>query len=544
MEAVTTRPAGLVRAETVLVAGLAAGAALAVTLLAPPGGDAAAHLYRTELVREGVRLWDNLWYGGHYPLTSYSLLYYLPAALVGNLPLVVVATVASAVLFAQVAAGEWGEDVARWPARLFAVVAAGPVFTGTYTFALGVAAGLGALRLLQLGRRGWAVACAALCLGFGPLAFAFLLLVLAAVPAARRRVTRETGWVAGSLAALAALQLAVVVAFPSQGRYSYSLLSLAGVLALGGLGAALAARSSRGGVLAAVFVLWALANLASFAVPSPFGDNLARLRHFVLPLVLLAAILARFRPRTLAAAALAVALVYNLGPDLSAAPKRAADARSAEAAYWAPALAFLEERLTPDHRVSVVPTFGHWEAYYVPRAGFALARGWYRQIDLAQNPELYREPLTREAYRRWLKRLGVRYVLLPSARLGPLGADREAELLRSGRAGLVTVLRTGDWEIFEDPEAMPILTGRAGARLERLDHARIAGTVEAAGTYRLRVRFTPYLRVVGGTACVEPAPDGMTRLLAREPGRFALAAPERASEVGRAAVAGRRGDCR
>ncbi|HVM18314.1 MAG TPA: hypothetical protein VM290_12095 [Gaiellaceae bacterium] len=543
MEAVTTRAAGLVRAETLVVAALAAAAAVAVAAFAPPGGDAAAHLYRTELVRDGVRLWDNLWYGGHYPLTSYSLLYYLAAAAVGNLPLVLGAAVASAVLFESVAADEWGEDAARWPARAFAVVAAGPVFTGTYTFALGVAAGLAAVRLAQLGRRWPAVACAALALGFSPLAFVFLALVLGAALTARRRLSPDVLVLGASLALLALLQLLVVLVFPSSGRYSFSLLSLAGVLALAALGAALAARSGRAQVLVALFVLWGLANLVSFAVPSPFGDNLARLRHFVLPLVLLAAVLARFRPRPLAAAALAVALVYNLGPDVSAAVKRAGD-RSAEPAYWAPALAFLHERMTPDHRVAVVPLFSHYEAYYVPRSGFALARGWYRQIDIAENPELYRRPLTREAYRRWLKRLGVRYVLLPSERLGPMGADREAELLRSGEAGLPVVWRTRDWTVYEDPTATPIITGAAGARVETLGHTRIAATVDAPGVYRLRVRHTPYWRVAAGAVCVERAPDGMTRIVAREAGRFVLAPPAGASGVLRAAFRDRGSGCR
>ena len=81
------------RREILIAGGLAfAGAALLVAL-APPTGDAPAHLYRTLLVEQGVYVWDNLWYGGHYPLASYSLLYYLPAALVGNLPLVFAAVV-------------------------------------------------------------------------------------------------------------------------------------------------------------------------------------------------------------------------------------------------------------------------------------------------------------------------------------------------------------------------------------------------------------------------------------------------------------------
>jgi hypothetical protein len=545
MEVVTTHAAaGLARAEVLLAAALGGLAAVAVAALAPPGGDAAAHLYRTELMRDGVQLWDNLWYAGHYPLASYSLLYYLPSAVVGNLPLVVGATIAAAALFAAIAAHEWGEEAARWPVRLFAVLAAGPVFTGTYSYALGVAAGLGALRLVQLGRRWPAVGAAALSLGFSPLAFVFLCLALAAALAARRRVTRDTALLGGAIAAIAAVQLATLVLFPSEGRYPFSAFSLAGVLALSALGAALAARSPRGRALVAFFVLWGLVNLAAFAVPSPFGDNLARLRHVVLPLVLLAAILARFRPRPLAVAALGVALVYNLGPDVSALPKRAGDARTAEAVYWQPALSFLEEHATPDHRVEVVPTFGHWEAYFVPRAGFALARGWYRQLDLVDNPELYRDPLTPQAYRRWLQRLGVRFVLLPHARLGPMGANREAELLLSGRAGLVPVFHGRDSTVYEYRDAVPILTGPGRARLERMSHSRIAGVVDEPGAYRLRVRYTPYWRVAAGAVCVEPSPDGMTRIHARSRGRFVLAPPEHAASLARLALAERAATCR
>ena len=79
-----------------------------LVVFAPESGDAPAHLYRTLLVREGVLVWDNLWYGGHYPLASYSLLYYLPAALVGNLPLVFAAVVLSAAFFAALVEREWG----------------------------------------------------------------------------------------------------------------------------------------------------------------------------------------------------------------------------------------------------------------------------------------------------------------------------------------------------------------------------------------------------------------------------------------------------
>ena len=529
------------RAEALRAAALAAAAAALLVAFGPPGGDSTAHLYRTMLVRDGVTLWDNLWYGGQYPLTSYSLLYYLPAALVGNIPLVVAAVVVSAALFASLAVREWG-DSARWPARAFGVLAAGPLFTGTYSYAVGLAAALAALRLLQDRRTALAVVCAALALGFSALAFAFLCVALVAVVAVRRDVDRRTLAVAGALAVLVTVQLLAVLIFPTDGRYPFSPVSLAAVLAVSTLGAALATRAPQGRMLAAFFVAWGAVNLVAFFVASPFGDNLARLRSVVFPLVLLAAVLAQFRPRWLAAAALSVALVYNVGPDVSALPKRISDAETAEERYWAPALAFLRARADRNYRVEVVPTFGHWEAYWVPRAGFALARGWYRQIDIAENPELYRNPVRATEYRRWLRRMAVRYVLLPDARLGPLGAVREAELLTSGRAGLRRVFRSRDWSIYEVPRAVPILTGPGRARVEALAHDRISGWTSAPGVYRLRVHHTPYWRVEGGRVCVARAHDGMTALVARGAGRFTLVAADDPAAVARRAV-GRAADC-
>src|SRR5918999_5782924 len=115
-----------------LAGGVACAGSALLVALGPETGDAPAHLYRTLLVREGVFVWDNHWYGGHYPLASYSLLYYLPAALVGNLPLVFAACVLSAALFASLVEREWGV-AGRWPARAFGVLAAGAVFLRTHS---------------------------------------------------------------------------------------------------------------------------------------------------------------------------------------------------------------------------------------------------------------------------------------------------------------------------------------------------------------------------------------------------------------------------
>lgn len=534
MEAAGARLAAGTRLETLLAIALAGAAATAVVAFAPPGGDSAAHLYRTELLRDGVALWDNLWYGGQYPFASYSLLYYLPAALLGNVLAVGAAVVASAALFASIARREWGE-AARWPARVFAVLAAGPLFTGTYSYAVGLAAALAALRLLQARRPLLALVAAAAALGCSPLAFAFLVVALLAVLAARRSVATRVAPVAAGLVVLAGAQAAVIALFPSDGRYPFSPLSLAALLGVSTLGAALAFRSDRGRPLGAFFAVWAVVGVLAFVVPSPFGDNVTRLRGVVFPLVLVAAALTGFRPRWLALGALAFAFVYNLGPDVSALPKRIDDARTAEAAFWAPAVSFLKANASAEYRVEVVPTFGHWEAYWIPRSGFALARGWYRQLDIATNPELYRSPLEPAAYRAWLHRMAVRYVLLPDARLGAMGAEREAELLRSGRADVVVRAQLPGWTVYELPDATPLLTGPGSTRVEALDHDRIVARFARAGTYHLRIRHTPYWSVATGDACVEQREDGTTAVTVRRPGRvelaFAVRAPDAACGV-------------
>ena len=510
----------LASTEAFRCAVIAALVSLPLALFGPSGGDAPAHLYRTFLVEQGVFVWDNYWYGGHYPLASYSLLYYLPATVFGNESLAVAAAIVSAALFASIAVREWGRR-AVWPGRVFAVLAAGPIFTGTYTYALGLAALLASIWALQA-RRIWpALLAAALCVGFSPLAYVFLCIAFAAVGLARARVDRKTVVVGAGLAVLAGLQAIAIWLFPHDAVYPFRLFELGVVLAVAALGAALAFRAERGRTLALVFVLWGGVSVVAFLARSPIGENATRLRGVVFALVLLAAVLVRFRPVWLAVPALALALGYTLVPYVAVIPYRT-DGRPASEAYWAPALDFLRASSGLDYRVEVVPTADHWEAYWVPRAGFPLARGWYRQLDIAQNELFYEEPLRAEEYREWLRGMGVRFVLLPDTQLGRMGEEREADLLRSGDSGLEEVLATGDWRVYELPGADPILTGPGEATVSVHEHDRIAGTVPAAGVYRLAVRHTPYWRVEQGRLCLERAEDGMTTLVAQAAGPFAL----------------------
>ena len=514
---------GVARRDLLVATALAGAAVGSLLLFGTSQGDAPAHLYRTFLVQHGAVLWDNLWYAGQYPLTSYSLLYYFPAATVGNVTLVVGAVLASALLFAAIAHQEWGA-AARWPTRWFSVLAAAPVFTGLYTYTLGLATLLAALRVLQRGRAFVALLLAGITLGVSPLAFVFLCAILLAVFLSRRRIDRRTIIVAAGLALIACGEGIVLVLFPTPGTYPFSPIDLAAILTICALGAYLATRSDRSGVLAAFFVVWGLGSVATFLVPTAVGDNWTRPRAFVFPLMLLTAAQARFRPRPLVVVALVGALAYNLVPYLMQIPYRL-DSRPASAGFWRPALAYLARHDGPDYRVEVVPTANHWEAYWLPRAGFALARGWYRQLDIEQNPVLYEKHLTTTAYRSWLRTMAIRYVLLPATQLDPDGGPREAAIVSGPRSGLRLVFRDTDWRIYALPHPTAILTGKPGAHLDQLGHEAVTGTSTAAGAYALRIRFTPYWTVTPAGTCVRPAPGGMTELVLARPGRFTLRAP-------------------
>ena len=271
----------------IIIRSLVTAAIATMLLLAGPApGDAPAHLYRTLLVRHGVYVWDNFWYAGHYPLASYSLLYYLPAAVVGNLPLVFAAAVVSTALFASIVYREWGA-AALWPSRVFGVLAPAPLFTGLYSYSLGFATMLGALRALQ-SRRTWPViVLAALTVGFSPLAFAFLCLVLVAVWSAHRRISRRSLVVGAGVVAAAGIQFAVLDLFAVPGRYPFHAVQLLGVLGVSGL-ASVARRAHRGRPIAAFFAVWALGSVVAF-VSAIHRSATTELTYDCSPLMLLTA---------------------------------------------------------------------------------------------------------------------------------------------------------------------------------------------------------------------------------------------------------------
>jgi hypothetical protein len=324
----------------------------------------------------------------------------------------------------------------------------------------------------------------------------------------------------GGLAVLAGLGLVLDAGFGG-GVQDFSGPELTRLLLLCVLGAALGLAREYN-FIPSFFLLWAAAGLIAFAVDNPMGHNVTRMRFLIVPLVLAAAIRARFRPRLLAAAALIAAFVYAAVPYASVIHDATKVPDHGEAA-WAPALEFLRARPSREFRVEVVPTAAHWEAWYLPRAGFVLARGWHRPLDRERNSALYKQTITSSAYEMWLRTNAARYVVLPPFRLDFEAADAEAKLLRSGSSGLTLLYERGGWRIYELPDATPLLTGPATSRITRLTHDELDGWTAEAGTFRLRVTYTPQWVVRQGDVCLVKANDGMTTAVVGRGGPFRLA---------------------
>jgi hypothetical protein len=225
--------------------------------------------------------------------------------------------------------------------------------------------------------------------------------------------------------------------------------------------------------------------------------------------------LRNWRPRLVCVGILALALSWNLTP-LGASFARGVHDPAAQHSYWAAAIRYLDRHLAPGFRVEAVDTAGHWPAYFLARADIPLVRGWFRQEDFPQNHILYGKPGA-AAYVQWLRRLGVRYVVLTSAE-PDYSARAEARLLRTGRSGLPVVFRTRDVTIFGITSPRPLVS--PPARVLALRYTSIRLTVPSAGSYELAVTYSPYWKTREG--CVLPTPNGMTKLVVRRPGQVTL----------------------
>ena len=492
---------------------------LGLMLFAPPGGDQAAHLYLTQAWRDhGWQLWDNFWYSGRYAQVNYSLLFYPLAALLHPVTVVSLSCAGAGGGFAALLRRRW-PAIATGPALAFAALVPLAVVAGTYPFLLGLALAIGSLVALGSGRRALTFAGVVVTALAHPLALAFLLVVLAALAASTPGWWRSRANLALALGAVGVggAQGLLLRGFSTSGAtYPFDpkdALAIAGFCAAGLL-------LTRGlpdqRPLRAVFLGYGMLGALAFVLSSPLGGNAVRLMLLMgVPLLLLPLAARGFRPRGIAIACLATAFMWQALPAV-AGWRTATESRAQDETFWYPVIAWLDAHPDTNHRVQVVATADNWEAFYLAKRGVPLARGWFRQDDFPANAVLYGR-LNARSYDTWLRRTGVRWVFLPDDPLD-YSATNEATLLRSGYSGLRKVATIGGWTVFELPDPTPIATPADGISVMSLTSNAVTLRVREPGTYRLRLRYTPYWRVEKGTACAEPREPWGTDLRVTTPG--------------------------
>ncbi len=500
--------------------------------LAPRSPDLAAQVYRASLFESsGFTVWDNNWYAGHH-LPGYSLVFPWLARLVGMRLVGALAVLASTFAFERIAFAVYGPR-ARWGAVCFAVAAAGDVWIGRLTFALGVTfAMLAVLALVR--RRPWLAALlTAVCAATSPVAGLLLALaggtyMLAAIPPG---ALRSSEWRSVVLRALAShrgatalvlpaflVALSLEALFPEGGWEPFAASSITATLAVTLAFLYALPREERllriGGYVYLGVTLLAI-------IPTPMGSNIDRYAVLLAGPSLLCA-LGRdgfTRPgRPLAAVVLAVGLIVTWtvwGPVRES--TGVIGDPSTSAAYYTPLKRFLRTHGGSLERVEVPFTHSHWEAALLAPE-FELARGWERQLDTKYDPIFFKEGLTEPEYHAWLADNAVSYVALPDVRLDG-SSDEEAALIRKGLPYLREVFKSAHWRVFEVLDPMPLVS--APATLTALGHESFTLRFAAAGRSLVRLHFTRYWTVAGQDspgACVSSAPGGWTSVSARRPG--------------------------
>jgi len=490
-------------------------------LLAPRSPDLAAQAYRASLFESsGFTVWDNNWYAGHH-MPGYSLLFPWLAWLLGMRLVGAVAVLISTLAFERIAFAVYGPR-ARWGAVCFAVAAAGDVWIGRLTFALGVTFAMLAVLALVRKRPWLAGLLTAVCAATSPVAGLLLALAGATHVLATRRARAGLALVLPALLVVLPLELL----FPEGGWEPFAASSVIATLAVAL--AFLYALPRRERLLRIGGYVYVAVTLLSIA-PTPMGSNIDRYAVLLAGPLLLCA-LGRdglTRPgRPLAAVVLAVGgiVTWTVWGPVRESTGVIGDP-STSAAYYTPLRRFLRTHGGALERIEVPFTHSHWEAALLAPE-FELARGWERQLDTKNDPIFFKSGLTASAYRAWLDDNAVSYVALPDVRLDG-SSDEEAALIRAGLPYLREVLRSAHWRVFAVRDPTPLVS--APARLTALGHDSFTLRFATAGRALVRLHFTRYWTVARGHACVASAPGGWTSVSATRPGavrvvtRFSLA---------------------
>jgi hypothetical protein len=550
--------------------------ALLYAIVAPLSTDLAAAGYRADLFsRAGFTLWDNGWYGGHH-LLAYSVLAPALSALLSPQVLAALSVTAAVALFTALIDGCFSARATRIASCSFALGAAVGLLSNRVAFELGLALALAALlaartaaggrsRAQARGAVALVLVLALACALASPLAGAFLALAAlawalaehgpisaAGEPGSRHATARlpahrsKTQWLALAVAGAALTPVVLLaIAFPEGGSEPFVASAFYPVLAV--VLAIAVAIPPQQRLLRTGTVLYALALIGAYVVPSAVGGNVDRLGALLAGPVLACALLGgafagepgnepsvpaspgapRRRAhawRSLALIALAPLLLYwQLRAPISDYASAASDPAS-PSSYYSPLLAELR-RLHVGYgarpvRLEVVPTRNHMEARWVADRAM-IARGWERQLDIARNGIFYEHrSLGAARYRVWLSQNAISYIALPDAPLD-YSARGEARVIGTAPGYLREVWHAAHWRLFAVRSATPL--AQPPSVVTQLDSDSFTLRASRAGTSLVRLQFTPYWSIVGGRGCVQRAPGGWTEVRTASAGSVRVA---------------------
>ncbi|MHB1539536.1 MAG: hypothetical protein ACYCUM_14515 [Solirubrobacteraceae bacterium] len=539
------RPALLaaVRSSPALIA--YAAAAVAWLIVAPRSPDLAAQFYRTYLFAHfGMLVWDNNWYAGHL-MPGYSLIYPPLSTLIGVRLLGVLTVLVSTVLFSRILAIVYGR-ASTLGSVFFALAAAGDLWIGRITFALGVTLALASMLTMLSGPSRSRIALASL-LGVAsalssPVAGLMLALALWTEIVAERRV--RPGAIV--IVAILAVMLPYEYAFHEGGFEPYGSESFlaSSAVALGFLWAL----PRRERMLRIGGVLFVIANVLGM-LPTPMGSNVVRYAVLLAgPLLLCALVRDRqlharggsSRQRMSALATLSclsplrvperrplpavLAVLVGIAFWVAWGPVTQTgyvlEDPSTRASFYVPVRDFLAKHARGPVRIEVPFTRSHWESALLARY-YPLARGWERQLDKRYNEAIEADPLRASVYHAWLANDGVSYVALPNVPLDGSSLG-EAALIRHGAPFLKPVYAGRGWHIYEVLDTRPLAEGPG--RLSMLGRQSFTLEASSPGSFLVRVHYTPYWSIAAGAGRIERAAHDWTRVIATRGGRLRVQA--------------------
>jgi hypothetical protein len=479
-------------------------------IVAPRSPDLAAQAYRSYLFSHfGTLVWDGNWYGGHH-IPGYSLLYPPLAELLGLRLAGALAAIVSTALLGRIAVLRFGAHT-RLASVWFAVAAAGDLWIGRLTFALGVTFALAAVLVLLEGRWGrrstaLGMCCAALSAASSPVAGLLLCLAAATKVLCDRRLRYGLVLICPVLLVVLPLQLL----FPEGGFEPYGLESFlpSSAVAL----AFIWALPKEQRLLRLGGVLFALVNVLCL-LPTPMGSNVVRYAVLLSGPLLLCAIAyaggfsASGRPRWALVAVLSGIAFWVLWGPITQSAEVLKDP-STQASYYLPLRRFLATHVKGPVRIEVPFTRSHWEAALLA-PHVALARGWERQLDKRYDEAIEANPLPAAVYEHWLRQNAVSYVALPDVPLDGSSIG-EAALIRHGAPYLKQVFVSAHWHVYRVIGQRSLAEGPG--RLTKLGHRGFTLRANGKGSFLVRVHYTPYWRVLSGKASASKASSGWTKV--------------------------------